>query len=402
MFGIAYSLRSLCVRLLLALPLCAGTIVAANVLPADAQAQLSLGERYALGEGVPVDPVRAVQWFRLSAEQGNAEAQFKLAWMLEKGMGTLKSEGEALFWYQRAAAQGHSIAANNLGGMYEDGRGTQADPREAFRWYYEAAERGLGHGHYNLALAYRDGLGVPQDLELARKHFQVARRQGVAEAAAKLADVERRLAHTASGPIEPCGDTPQRYLSYMFGELLYSLDAGCMRTMTGREQTFTAGMSQYFVNRCGHPADARKRSRLLGFLTSSGLVATGGRQYSNPNVMAAVGDQLDNATLFTMGTEAAAEIGCNEISERLAANIVAYLDQTASGRPGEPSYVDGCVAHYAGRYGRAQCECLANIGRGVFPDIHSQRFTPASIKSILGGNPLLGFQIMLQCGVVEY
>lgn len=399
----AFFLRPLVGRCLLLISLLWGWPAGAVNTPAsDALAQLRLGEQYASGNAGQADHRKAVEWFRMSAEQGNAEAQFKLAWMLEKGMGARKDEVEALIWYQKAAVQGHDIAANNLGGLYADGRGVQVNPQIAFQWYERAAQLGLGHGHYNVAIAYRDGFGVAQDLRLARTHFQIAQNAGVAEATAKIADLDRRLAHAETASLVPCQETPQKYLRHMFGALLHSLDVGCMRIMTEREQTFTAGMSQYFVEQCSQPTDLQKRGRLIRFLTASGVVAATGRQFSNPNLTEMMKDQTESATLYAMGTEAAQEIGCNSISERLARHIVAYLEQSALGEPDKPGYVQGCVARYSGQYSRSQCECLASIGRSVFPDIHSQAFSSASIEAIIAGNPMLGFQIMLQCGIVDY
>lgn len=285
----------------------------------------------------------------LAADQGNAEAQFKLAWMLEKGKGVLKSEEEAAIWYERAALQGHGIAANNLGGMYADGRGVPSDP-----------------------------------------------------AAAQLSALENRSARAAISAMSLCGEAPPRYMAHMFGELLYSLDAGCMRVMTEREQVFTAGMSKYFLEQCAHPTDVSKRNRLISFVAASSVVAVTGSRYADPDIIVSTRSQVENSTLYTLGSAAAEEIGCNEISERLASNIVAYLDETALGRPDGPNYVDGCVARYTGQYDRSQCECLAHVGRTVFPDIHSQAFAPSSIKAIIDRGPLLGFQIAFMCGIVEY
>lgn len=338
----------------------------------------------------------------LAADQGNAEAQFKLAWMLEKGKGVLKSEEEAAIWYERAALQGHGIAANNLGGMYADGRGVPSDPAAAFEWYRRAAELGSGHGHYNMAVGYRDGFGVPQDTDLARRHFELARNAGVSEAAAQLSALENRSARAAISAMSLCGEAPPRYMAHMFGELLYSLDAGCMRVMTEREQVFTAGMSKYFLEQCAHPTDVSKRNRLISFVAASSVVAVTGSRYADPDIIVSTRSQVENSTLYTLGSAAAEEIGCNEISERLASNIVAYLDETALGRPDGPNYVDGCVARYTGQYDRSQCECLAHVGRTVFPDIHSQAFAPSSIKAIIDRGPLLGFQIAFMCGIVEY
>ena len=44
----------------------------------DVDAQNNLGEMYAKGQGVPLDYVEAVSWFRKAADGGYARAQFNL------------------------------------------------------------------------------------------------------------------------------------------------------------------------------------------------------------------------------------------------------------------------------------------------------------------------------------
>lgn len=46
------------------------------------EAQMTLGQRYLLGDGVPQDFAEGLRWFRAGAEQGDAEAQFVYAEVL--------------------------------------------------------------------------------------------------------------------------------------------------------------------------------------------------------------------------------------------------------------------------------------------------------------------------------
>jgi TPR repeat protein len=50
---------------------------------------------YVNGEGVPKDAAQAVNWYRKSAEQGNASAQFNLGLMCFLGDGVAKDAVEA-------------------------------------------------------------------------------------------------------------------------------------------------------------------------------------------------------------------------------------------------------------------------------------------------------------------
>ena len=80
----------------------------------DARAQNELGEAFYAGkQGVTRNPVAAVTWFRLAAEQNLAAAQCNLGLCYELGDGVPKYEVEAYKWYSLAAAQGDTNAKRN-------------------------------------------------------------------------------------------------------------------------------------------------------------------------------------------------------------------------------------------------------------------------------------------------
>ena len=81
----------------------------------DADAQTSLGWKYANGEGVQQDYAEAIVWFRLAAEQGDADAQNSLGVMYDNGEGVPQDDAEAVAWYRLAAEQGYASAQNSLG-----------------------------------------------------------------------------------------------------------------------------------------------------------------------------------------------------------------------------------------------------------------------------------------------
>ena len=108
----------------------------------DAAAQYNLGNMYRRGEGVPLNVVEAVKWYRLAAEQGYANAQFNLGFAYANGYGVPQNAAEAAKWYRLAAEQGYAIAQLNLGGMYATGRGVPQDYLAAYVWFSVAATQG--------------------------------------------------------------------------------------------------------------------------------------------------------------------------------------------------------------------------------------------------------------------
>ena len=76
---------------------------------------VKLGEDYYYGEnGKQKDYVKAVEWFRKAAEQGDADAQCKLGYCYFYGDGVAKNYTEASKWYHKAAEQGDADAKARL------------------------------------------------------------------------------------------------------------------------------------------------------------------------------------------------------------------------------------------------------------------------------------------------
>jgi uncharacterized protein len=188
----------------------------------DPSAQTNLGLRYELGQGVPLDHVEAVNWYRRAAGSGYARAQTSLGYMYDEGLGLPRDWAQARRWYEAAAAQGDARALNNLGFMYDQGRGVPQDfvqamrlyrlsadqgfaraqvnvgsmldegrgvrqeLAEAVRWYRLAAEQGLPVAQTSLGYMYDEGLGITQDLAEARRWYEAAAAQGYARAQSNL------------------------------------------------------------------------------------------------------------------------------------------------------------------------------------------------------------------------
>jgi TPR repeat protein len=66
------------------------------------------------GQGCDPDPAKAVEFFRMAAEQGMPEAQMALAEIYRTGRGVPRDEAAARRWYEQAARRGHQGAANML------------------------------------------------------------------------------------------------------------------------------------------------------------------------------------------------------------------------------------------------------------------------------------------------
>jgi TPR repeat protein len=96
---------------------------------------------YDIGQGVPQDFAKAVNWYRLAAEHGFGHALNNLGKMYEKGLGVARDYAEAATCYRRAAERGYAPAQFNLGIMYAAGQGVPQDYLRSYMWFTLAAER---------------------------------------------------------------------------------------------------------------------------------------------------------------------------------------------------------------------------------------------------------------------
>ncbi len=80
----------------------------------DPRAQTILAIMHRYGEGVPLDPATASEWYQMAAIQGYPPAQFNLGNMLADGDGVTRDMEQALVWLHKAADAGHERAKGKI------------------------------------------------------------------------------------------------------------------------------------------------------------------------------------------------------------------------------------------------------------------------------------------------
>ena len=143
----------------------------------DAGGQVNLGYMYRNGFGVTKDYAEAVKWYRKAAEQGDAGGQVNSGYMYRNGYGVTKDDAEAVKWYRKSAEQGHSVGQRNLGVVYQNGYGVTQDYAEAVKWYSKSAEQGDADGQVGLGNMYFSGYGIDQDYHEAFNLYKKATEQ---------------------------------------------------------------------------------------------------------------------------------------------------------------------------------------------------------------------------------
>jgi len=142
-------------------------------------AMRSLAEAYYAGRhGAEQDFVKAAEWYRRLARQGDVRAQTSLGLMYARGYGVPKDLAQAHRWWNFAAVQNDPGAQYNLGLTYVQGEGVDVDYERAARWFREAARRGHVQAQYNYGLLLHEGKGVKRDPQQAYYWIKVAALQG--------------------------------------------------------------------------------------------------------------------------------------------------------------------------------------------------------------------------------
>jgi TPR repeat protein len=173
----------------------------------DARAQWNLGSLYASGApGVAKDLVQAFEWCHRAANLEFVPAQATLG-VLYARMG---EQARALHWWSLAAENGDAEAQFNLANALANDQENTPDLPRAFHWLYAAASQGLAPAQTKLGILYATGQGVALDAIEAHKWFVLAARHGdraakdnVAKSADQITQVQLREALRRADAFKP-------------------------------------------------------------------------------------------------------------------------------------------------------------------------------------------------------
>jgi hypothetical protein len=161
----------------------------------NGQGWYGVGFLYSDGRLGEADIAKAITYFRKGAELGNADCQASLGLLYQAGdriPGGVKGDPiEAVKWYRLAAEQNHTEAIQHLAMMNARGMGIPQNDTEAAKWFRKGADLGEGDCKWALGQCYLDGKGVAQDTVQAYALFS-ASLVNVQNQAQKQAMTDRR------------------------------------------------------------------------------------------------------------------------------------------------------------------------------------------------------------------
>ena len=155
-------------------------------------AQFTLGLFYEKGcplIEIPVDDVKAFQWYEKAANQGAAPAAGNLVSFYEFGRGVEQNLELAFYWAGKAAEKLDRVALFYMGKHYYYGICVEKDLKKAAQYFERSASLGNTVSQYWIGIMYKYGEGVAQDYGRAVSWFRkVYEHQGAFFSHAVLAD----------------------------------------------------------------------------------------------------------------------------------------------------------------------------------------------------------------------
>lgn len=169
-----------------------------------APSQADLGRNYMMGQGVPQDKKKAVEWWMKAVDQGEYRAMCWLGMAYERGDGVAKDDWKALDLFRRSDDAGWDLASQKLyslaktyrvdaekgnpsaqffmGVAYENAYGVERDFAKAAEWYRKAAEQGHVGAQAYWGWCLLNGQGVKKDEKSAAEWYRKAAEKGNSEA----------------------------------------------------------------------------------------------------------------------------------------------------------------------------------------------------------------------------
>lgn len=141
------------------------------------------------------DYVRAAEYFKKLADEGNAEAMAWLGLCIDRGDAvhvdsakvwyTDAIENGAIEWFIEKAEEGVPQIQAQLGYCYTNGIGVEKDENKGLHWTRQSAENGNARGQFNLGVYFQE----MNDMEKAVEYYTKSANQGLVYAQHNLGQI---------------------------------------------------------------------------------------------------------------------------------------------------------------------------------------------------------------------
>lgn len=226
--------------------------------------------------------VKAVEYYKLYSEKGDASAQRNLGKMYYDGTGVTQNYREAEKWFRKSAEQGYQNAQNILCSMSFGGIGIPENYKEAANWCSKAAERAKEEGrvayyHFLLGNIYLiGGNGIEKNNKEVIKWMQKpAEQEGEFRVSAQIclgfAYYEEKNFSESKKWFQKAAERGNSVAQYNLGALYFNGD-GVAKNYEEAEKWFQKSAAQGYV-------DANKAISLIDQVKSQRVAKS---RYTSP------------------------------------------------------------------------------------------------------------------------
>ncbi|CDF34471.1 unnamed protein product [Chondrus crispus] len=216
--------------------------------------------------------------------------------------------------------------------------------------------------------------------------LKTAKKNGSKSAVAYLTAIER--------PATQYSKVPGEYQQ----DLDRVLSSNGSIAVTVENQAFLGGLGSGMLKQCGVPQNGALRAEMQKFVLTIVNGSIMGSNYSDRNLGKVWGSAARQQANLASGIHVGRQIPCKTAAAVSVRLIKALKASTRGADGGLSPFVHSCSP----KFDQRRCQCLADNGRAVMPDIHQQFYRRDLIKSIINRNPLIGLQIAMACQISNY
>lgn len=197
----------------------------------------------------------------------------------------------------------------------------------------------------------------------------------------------------------PARSTPQAApeIPAPYGDALRQAISGTS-SLTAGSLLFFGGAASDLLERCN--VRAGDRAELARLASAAQDRAVYGSNYSSRDLMGTVQGNVAGAGIFAAGVEFARQFECpSAAAEAFAARIAEASRKRTQGTGGGPStFVKTCTPSF----NQEKCQCIAQIGQAVIPDIYQSTYNRSMIKRIVDSSPVVALKLAFACQIGNY
>jgi len=184
--------------------------------------------------------------------------------------------------------------------------------------------------------------------------------------------------------------------------VIASIYSGKRVQFSNESMVFVGGLAEELQIRCGLPSNSAEQQVISGFIKSAAVFVTGRMEPPGSEVDfgEAAKSRLTEVSSMAKGKAFGSLLPCGSPHvQKLASGLASTLRANEKGPSGGPStFLAGCSQSMPAD----KCECFAKNAQAVVPNIYENIYDREVVRNVVTSNPMVGMQIVMACGIVNY